>query len=80
MGFSFLEWMDSQADTGRCEDKGKLRLFAQEVRLKKGAPLTYDPAVSFDEVDISKRDSLISSIARHFGRKMNIFVRKSSYC
>lgn len=37
--------------------KGKIEIIAQEVRLKKGAPLTYDPAVSFDEVDISKRDS-----------------------
>ena len=37
--------------------KGKIEIIAQEVGLKKGAPLTYDPAVSFDEVDISKRDS-----------------------
>lgn len=28
--------------------KGKIEIIAQEVGLKKGAPLTYDPAVSFD--------------------------------
>ena len=37
--------------------RGEIESIAQEVGLKQSAPLTYDPAVSFDEVDISKRDS-----------------------
>ena len=59
---TFLDWIFGVdgLSTRIQEDeriKGKIKSIAQEVGLKQSIPLTYDPAASFDEVDISKRDS-----------------------
>ena len=37
--------------------KGEIESIAQEVGLKQSAPLMYDVDCTFDEVDISKRNS-----------------------